>query len=107
MDDTKGTCPKGQITLWTVRDGTLQKQWEGETRTAVGQLALDLERQQIVLAMCHQDVVGQWTDSESVEVVSVGNVPKPARALLAKVSPVSALAVNDPRETVAIATCVE
>src|SRR5262249_45626417 len=28
-DDTTGTCPKGQIALWAVRDGALQKQWEG------------------------------------------------------------------------------
>jgi WD40 repeat protein len=105
-DDAEGTCPRGQITLWDMRDGALHKQWEGPTRTAVRRLALDLERRQIAVTMCHRDAAGKCTDSESIDVVPAGGAPGPARVLLAKVGPVSALAVSGSGETLAFATCV-
>jgi hypothetical protein len=105
-DDSTGRCPKGQIALWAVRDGALQKQWEGATRTGAKRLALDLEHGQIVVAMCHQDA-SEKCDAESIEVVSVGGAPPLARVVLARVSPVSALAVSGARGMVAFATCVE
>src|SRR6185503_16527842 len=66
-DDKEGKCPKGQIALWSVREGALQKQWEGAVRTGVSQLALDLDRRQIVVTMCIRDASEKCTDSESIE----------------------------------------